>query len=574
QAAQTPAQPELTPEQIDELKAKLEAFAKLPEEKTAAALEAYVNSVDSPEFQQTAMPLFQKQDPELQSWLTETMTKLQDTVKEALGLLCKAEDATEEQYKDALRFRLDLMRADKARKNIEPDYAALTEEVKAGRFPALVSLVELESATNSLMEKASTLFSGAEDPTAEQKDELYAEFLPFVEKACAAGELKGPQLQAIMQLASIFSDDNQKMKEICEALLKGLEGKDDPQSEQLRAVLQKQLDDIKFVTEPMTFTAPEGTDLKGLKELVSQKMEIIMRAGTKDLPTEKLAEFLAAVEKFGNEDLTAYTSWQIDLIHLIPLIQSADFDINTFKEKFLACVKTGTEKNLFNINCLQMCVQMAAISSQKPGVKSSDEGKAAVEEMLNAILPVCDSLEVTGREEELKGQFRKSIESFLKELKEAPEEVAPDALNAATQAIPALPEANPNAETDALPAEINLDDSPIEAPKADEAPKAEEAAAPSESTAGTEDDEDEELEEDDLEEDDLEEDEAPKVEIPEPILKIISLPENATQEQCVEYLSMRDSEQFQDLVMQILQSGNQGLLMAIMGKMEGDTVTA
>lgn len=571
---QAPVEPELTAEQIDELKTKLEAMTKLPEEKTAKALEDFVNSVSTPEFQQTIMPLFRKQDPELQTWLTETMNKLQDSVKEALVLLCKAEDTTEEQYKDALQFRLDVMRSDKARKNIEPDYAALTEEVKAGRFPALVSLVELDAAAASLMDKASEMFSAAEEPTAEQKDALYAEYISFVEKVCASGEMKGPQLQAIMQLASIFVDDNQKTKQICEMLLKGLEGKDDPQSEHLRSMIQNQLDDIKFVTEPMTFTAPEGTDLKGLKELVSQKMEIIMRAGTENLPNEKLAEFLAAVEKYGNADLTAYTSWQIDLIHLIPLIQSADFDIQAFKDKFLACVKTGTEKNLFNINCLQMCVQMVAIASQKPGVKSTEEGKAAIEEMLNAILPVCDSLEVTGREEELKGQFRKSIESFLKELKEAPEEVVPDTLNPATQAIPAPPAANPNAETEALPTEINLDDEPVEAPKSDEAPKTEEAPAPSESTAGTEDDEDEELEEDDLEEDDLEEDEAPKVEIPEPILKMISLPENATVEQCVEYVNSQESEQMQELLMQVVQTGNQPLFLAILDKTAEDTIVA
>ncbi|MDO4627857.1 MAG: hypothetical protein Q4C70_01605, partial [Planctomycetia bacterium] len=403
------AQKELSAEEIDALKQKLETYVKVPENATAAELDAYVKSIDGPEFQSVIMPLMQTQDAEQQKWVTEIIGKLQTSLIDATTTICKAEDATEEQYRNALEIRLDIMRADKVRKNIEPKYAELIEEVKSGRFPAMVTKVELDMAAEEVMDKANAMFSNAETPSAEQLEELFKEFMPFVEKAASADALNGPQLQMIMQIASVFSEDNAKMKPICETLLKGLEGKTDPQSTQLASMFKTRLEEIQFMSEPMTFTAPEGTELEDLKKLVTQKMEIIMRSSTREgLPEEKLSEFLAAVEKFGNADLTAYTSWQIDLIHMIPLLMTDNLDVEAFKTKYLECVKTGTDKKLFNANCLQMCIQMVAIVGQRTSADqtNSESVKATVREMATSLLPVCE--QVQGPEMEM---MRQSLDS-------------------------------------------------------------------------------------------------------------------------------------------------------------------
>ena len=563
-ANQAPAKPELTPEEIEGLKTKFEAFTKLPEDRSAASLMTFVQSLDGLDFQTVAAPLFQVQDEAVQKWLTEAMDRLNDSLKEALSLVCKSEDATEEQFREALQFRLDVMRAEKARKNVEPDYAALTEEVKAGRFPALVSMVELDANAAELMAKANALFTSDAEPTAEQLDGLFAEFMPYVGKVISADALKGPQLQAIMQLTSIFTDDTEKMTQICQTILKGLEGKEDPQSKSLSEMLQKRLDEISFLTKPMEFTAPEGTELAELKKMVTQKMEVIMRSMQKELPDAKLKEFLAAVEKFGNADLTAYTAWQIDLIHLIPSLQGADFDLKSFKAKYLECVKTGTEKNLFNVNCLQMCLQMAAIASQKSTSAVGDESKAILEEMLSALLPVCDEVKDPKAD-----AFRKEIETMIKQLKSAPAETetttpapAPTAENL-PEAIQ-LEDAALEAPTEALPAPAeSAPAAPVSEPAAEPAPAAE-SVSESTSTVEEADDEEEELEEDELEEDESDDASEASVEIPAPILKLISLSENATTEECAAFLNLPGSDELGELQMQLSQTQNQALMNGVL----------
>ncbi len=466
-------QKELSAEEIDALKQKLELYVKVPENATATELDAYVKSIDGPEFQNVIMPLMQMQDAKLQNWVTEIIGKLQASLINAATAICKAKDATEEQYRNALEIRLDIIRADKVRKNIEPKYAELLEEVKSGRFPALATKVELDMAAEEVMDKANAMFTNAETPSAEQLEELYAKFMPYVEKATSADALKGPQLQMIMQIASVFAEDNAKMKPICETLLKGLEGKTDTQSTQLANMFKTRLEEIQFMSEPMTFTASEGTELEELKKLVTQKMEIIMRSSTREgLPEEKLSEFLAAVEKFGNADLTAYTSWQIDLIHLIPLLMKDNLDVDAFKTKYLECVKTGTEKKLFNANCLQMCIQMVAIVGQRTSADqtNSENVKATVREMATSLLPVCE--QVQGPEMEM---MRQSLDSLLKGLDKADEKAETPAEEA------------PN--TDALPETIQLDDESteaLEAPAENNVSFREEAISSSISVATTE----------------------------------------------------------------------------------------
>ncbi|MBO5438698.1 MAG: hypothetical protein J6A23_13635, partial [Thermoguttaceae bacterium] len=587
-----PAEPELTPEQIAENKKKLEAFAVLPEDRSAAALSQYIHSLDGQEFQTVVGPLLRIQEKEHQDWLTETMGRLNDALKEALVLICKSADATEEQFKEALQFRLDVMRSDKVRKNIEPDYAALTEEVKASRFPALVSMVEMDAASQSLMNDASALFSGEAEPTAEQKDALFAKFTAYLDKVLASGMLEGPQLQVLMQVSTIFMEDNAKIGEFCTKMLKGLEGKTDEQSSQMREMFQKRLGEIEFLTKPMEFTAPEGTGLEDLKKIVTEKMEIIMRSMRGDVPSEKLAEFLAAVEKFGNADLTAYTGWQIDLIHLIPSLSGPDFDLQAFKTRYLECVKTGTEKDLFNLNCLQMCLQMAVVAWQKPGNELNAEGKEAVLEMFRSLLPVCDLVKAPETE-----TFRQEIQRLMEDvqkpadvpnplqngLPEMPAENAPadSAAPANTEALPdaiqledasseetpaaeapaaeALPAPAENAPTEETPAENTpAENAPAEAEKA--AP-AEETVTPSESTSAVEETAAPAAEETS----ETAETAAPSVEIPAPILALITPPENAKTAQLGEFLENL-SQNMQELAMQLGQSADQALVQAVVEK--------
>ncbi|MBQ4142913.1 MAG: redoxin domain-containing protein [Thermoguttaceae bacterium] len=606
-----PSEPELTPEQLEEAKKKLEAYTVLPEDRSAASLSQYVDSLDGPEFQALAVPLFQIQEKEHQDWLTETMGRRNDSLKEALVLICKAEDATEEQFKDALQFRLDIMRSEKMRKNIEPDYAALTEEVKASRFPALVSMVEIDAASQALMDAANALFTGDSEPTAEQKDELFVKFSAYLDKVLAAGKLEGPQLQVLMQVSTIFAEDNAKIGEFCTKMLKGLEGKTDEQSSQMREMFQKRLGEIEFLTKPMEFTAPEGTSLEDLKKLVTEKIEIIMRSMRSDVPSEKLAEFLAAVEKFGNADLTAYTGWQIGLIRLIPSLSGPDLDLQAFKTRYLECVKTGTEKDHFNLNCLQMCLQMAVVAWQKPGNELNAEGKEAVLEMFRALLPVCDQMKTPEAE-----RFRQEIQSIIAEL-EKPAEV-PNPLQHELPEMPAetAPEnAAAPANTDALPEAIQLEDAPAENAPAENAPAenapaenapaenapaenapAEEVVTPSESTSAVEEEESFEEEKDaqTVEESaetveaaetaeaaevaetaeaaaaaaeaaEAAETAAPAVEIPAPILALITAPENATTAQLGDFLERLD-QNMQEIMMQLGQSSDQTLLLAVFEK--------
>jgi len=577
QAAQSaPAKPELTAEQVEELKAKLEAYAKLPEEKTASALETYVKSIDSPEFQEIVSPLFQKSEEELQKWLTETMNRVNESLKEALKLICLSQDATEDQFKEALQFRLDVMRADKVRKNIEPDYAALTEEVKSSRFPKLVSLVDLDASSAGLMNEANALFASGDEPTPEQKNELFAKFSEYLDKVLAADALNGPQLQVTMQVSSIFADDDSKMKPFCEKMVKGLEGKDDPQSKQLTEMFQKRLDEIEFLSKPMEFTAPEGTELDELKKMVTQKMEIIMRSMRGGIPTEKLAEFRTAVEKFGNEKLTAYTAWQIDLIHLIPMLSGPEFKLDEFKTKYLECVKTGAEKELFNINCLQMCIQMAAVASQRPGMMDSPENKAQLQEMFETLLPVCDKVAAPETE-----QFRQSIQAMIEEMKK-PIEISPEDSGLTSPLSP--PPAAEGASAEALPETIQLEEgaaestSPSEPVKAEEsapsaevpaeAKKADEVSTPSESTSTTEDNKEERSEGEENQESSASSVSVPaEVVIPAPILKLISPPENATTEQLAGFLGALSEEALEELGMQIRQSQDMELLPAVLKKL-------
>lgn len=572
-----PEQSELTAEQIAEMKTKLESYARLPEEKTASSLDAYVKSIDSQEFQKTVSPLFQTNDEELQKWLTETMNRVNDSLKEALKLICQAEDATEEQFKEALQFRLDVMRADKARKNIEPDYAALLEEVKASRFPALVSLVELETLASDLMSAANAMFTSGDEPTSEQKDELFTKFSAYLDEVLKADALNGPQLQVTMQVSSIFADDDVKMKLFCEKMTKGLKGKDDPQSKQLIEMFQKRLEEIEFLSKPMEFSAPEGTELDELKKMATQKMEIIMRSMRDGVPTEKLAEFRTAVEKFGNEKLTAYITWQIDLIHLIPTLSATEFKLDEFKTKYLDCVKVGVEKELFNINCLQMCLQMAAVASRAPGM-DTPENKAQIQEMFEALLPVCDKVAAPETE-----QFRQLIQGQIEELKK-PVEVSPEDSGLTSPLTPPSATAE-NVNVENLPENIQLEEPAVEqtAPvKAEEPTKMEEAPTASESTSTVEE---ENAAPEGAEKADAENAEnaeassasqsiSTEIEIPASILKLISPPENATTEQLATFLATLSEETMEDLGMQLRQTQSMELISAVLEKLTANQVAA